>query len=89
MLRLRTEPCIQSGNSEARWKGYRAAKELNHELFITPEAGVVHVREGSTLIADRPTCMFTSLAHVLTADFLKECFWELKRDKAPGIDGVT
>jgi len=36
-----------------------------------------------------PKCKFTSLAHLLTADFLKECFWELKRDKAPGIDGVT
>jgi RNA-directed DNA polymerase len=36
-----------------------------------------------------PKCMFTSLAHLLTEDFLKECFWELKRDKAPGIDEVT
>jgi RNA-directed DNA polymerase len=36
-----------------------------------------------------PMCKFTSLAHLLTEDFLKECFWELKRDKAPGIDGVT
>jgi len=36
-----------------------------------------------------PMCKFTSLAHLLTADFLKECFRELKRDKAPGIDGVT
>jgi len=35
------------------------------------------------------TCKFTSLAHLLTADFLKECFRELKKDKAPGIDGVT
>jgi len=25
----------------------------------------------------------------LTEDFLKECFWELKRDKASGVDGVT
>jgi hypothetical protein len=32
---------------------------------------------------------FTSLTHLLTDDFLKGCFWELKRDKAPGIDGVT
>ena len=24
-----------------------------------------------------------------TEDFLKECFWELKRDKASGVDGVT
>jgi len=36
-----------------------------------------------------PTCKFTSLAHLLTADFLTACFRELKRDKAPGIDGVT
>ena len=36
-----------------------------------------------------PTCMFTSLAHLITVVFLKECFWELKRGKAPGIDGVT
>jgi group II intron reverse transcriptase/maturase len=26
---------------------------------------------------------------LLTGDFLKECFGELKRDKAPGIDGVS
>jgi len=34
-------------------------------------------------------CKFTSLAHLLTEDFLKECFRELKRRKSPGIDGVT
>jgi len=32
---------------------------------------------------------FNSLAHLLKANFLMECFWELKRDKSPGIDGVT
>jgi RNA-directed DNA polymerase len=36
-----------------------------------------------------PECKFTSLAHLLSEDFLKECFGELKRNKAPGIDGVT
>jgi RNA-directed DNA polymerase len=36
-----------------------------------------------------PQCQFTSLAHLLSEDFLKGCFWELKRDKASGIDGVT
>ena len=34
-------------------------------------------------------CKFTSLAHLLTADFLTECFRKLKKDKAPGVDGVT
>ena len=36
-----------------------------------------------------PKCKFTSLVHLLTEDFLKECFRELKRGKSPGIDGVT
>ncbi|MEA1964257.1 MAG: group II intron reverse transcriptase/maturase [Candidatus Aerophobetes bacterium] len=35
-----------------------------------------------------PKLKFTSLIHLLTVDFLRECFWELKRDKAPGVDGV-
>jgi len=36
-----------------------------------------------------PKCKFTSLAHLLNEDFLKECYRELKRGKSPGIDGVT
>lgn len=38
---------------------------------------------------ENPKCRFTSLAHLLTEDFLKGCFWELKRGKAPGIDRIT
>ncbi|RZB30946.1 MAG: hypothetical protein AEth_00900 [Candidatus Argoarchaeum ethanivorans] len=36
-----------------------------------------------------PKCKFTSLAHLLNEEFLKECFRELKKGKSPGIDGVT
>jgi len=32
---------------------------------------------------------FTTLAYLLNEDFLKRCFGELKRNKAPGVDGVT
>jgi group II intron reverse transcriptase/maturase len=46
--------------------------------------------EALTLRArEDPKCKFTSLAHLLSEEFLKGCFWELKRDKASGIDGVT
>jgi RNA-directed DNA polymerase len=38
---------------------------------------------------ENPKCKFTSLTHLLTVDFLKLCFKELKKDKAVGIDGVT
>ena len=38
---------------------------------------------------ENPKMRFTSLAHHLGEGFLLECFRELKKDKAPGIDGVT
>jgi len=38
---------------------------------------------------ENPQLRFTSLAHMLTVDFLKECFRELKRNKAPGVDRGT
>ena len=38
---------------------------------------------------ENPQERFTSLAHLLTVDFLRECFRELKKDKASGVDGVT
>jgi group II intron reverse transcriptase/maturase len=36
-----------------------------------------------------PGCRFTSLAYLLNEDFLGQCFKELKKNKAPGVDGVT
>lgn len=38
---------------------------------------------------ENPKMRFTSLVHHLNEGFLLECFQELKKDKAPGIDGVT
>ena len=46
-----------------------------------------------TLIAKRakaePKLRFTTLAHLLDEKFLAECYGELKRGKASGIDGVS
>jgi len=36
-----------------------------------------------------PKCRFTSLAHLLDERFLKECYYQLGRDRASGIDGVS
>lgn len=45
------------------------------------------------LISDKATkdskCKFTSLVHLVNATNLKQCFIELKRNKAAGIDSVT
>jgi RNA-directed DNA polymerase len=76
--------CRGKGLAGARWTGRdtpsipRDGQEVSTKLWSI----TLRARED-------PTCNFTSLAHLLTADFLKECFRELKKDKAPGIDGVT
>jgi group II intron reverse transcriptase/maturase len=36
-----------------------------------------------------PSCRFTSLFHLMNHDLLWECFWDLKKCKASGIDQVT
>ncbi len=36
-----------------------------------------------------PQLQFTSLAHLLDVDFLRGCYFELGRDRASGIDGVS
>ena len=45
------------------------------------------------LISERaqrePKCQFTSLAHLLDEQFLKHCYYQLGRDRASGMDGVT
>ena len=46
-----------------------------------------------TLISERarkdPKFQFTSLAHLLNEGFLKECYFDLGRDRAGGINGVS
>jgi len=36
-----------------------------------------------------PKCKFSTLAYLPNEGFLLACFWELKVNKAPGIDGIT
>ena len=36
-----------------------------------------------------PKLRFTSLAHLLNAEFLEECYYSLGRDRASGMDGVS
>jgi len=45
------------------------------------------------LISERaqkePKLQFTSLAHLLSEEFLRECYFSLGRDRASGVDGVS
>ena len=58
--------------------GHRTGQQLRTKLaFLTMRA------------KENPKCKFISLAHMMTEDFLKGSFRELKREKAAGIDGVS
>ncbi len=47
------------------------------------------MRTYNTASQKNPKMRFPSLAHHLSEGYLLECFQELEKDKAPGIDGVT
>lgn len=38
---------------------------------------------------EKPGMQFTSLAHLLNKEFLKQCFYSLNRNKAVGVDNVS
>ena len=37
----------------------------------------------------QPNMVFTSIAHLIDDDLLKQCHWKMDKDKAVGIDGVS
>ena len=39
--------------------------------------------------AEKPKMQFTSLAHLLNKEFLRQCFYSLNRNKAVGVDNVS
>jgi len=61
------------------------------EVGINPARGGINTAFKLTLISKRakeePQTKFISLMHLLNARYLKECYAELKRGKAAGIDG--
>lgn len=73
-------------------KGLAGIPEGDRETASTRRGGERLETQISTLTQrarEDPRCQFTSLAHLLTAEYLKGCLGELKKNKAPGIDGVT
>ena len=73
-------------------KGLAGVRCVDRDTPSTRRGGEEVTTKLSTITLrarEDPKRKFTSLAHLLTEDFLRECFRELKRDKAPGIDGVT
>lgn len=76
--------CGGKGLAGMRWDGRDTSSTLRGGQGMSTKLSSLTLRA-----RESPKCKFTSLAHLLTEDFLRKCFQELKRDKAPGIDGVT
>jgi len=75
-------------------KGLAGMREDDGEISSTPRGGERIETQLSALTRrarENPKCQFTSLAHLLTEEYLKGCFRELNKgkEKATGIDGVT
>ncbi len=60
-------------------------------MFPTPSGGsmsqgLARVRQAAR---ENKEQKFTALLHHVTLDLLRECFYRMKREAAPGVDGVT
>lgn len=82
---------VKQGNS-CRAKGLAAVSWGGRDTSSTLRGGQrksTKLPSLSSRAGENPHLKFTSLAHLLTVDFLRMCFRELKRNKASGVDGVT
>jgi RNA-directed DNA polymerase len=73
-------------------KGLTAERRDLRDTSARPRAGVQMRTKLESLTQQarkNPQQKFTSVAHFLDEEFLTECFLELKRDRASGIDGVS
>lgn len=76
--------CGEKGLAVMRWEARDTSSTLRGGAKMSTKLAFLTLRA-----KENPKCKFTSLAHLFTEDFLRECFWELKRGRSPGIDGKT
>jgi group II intron reverse transcriptase/maturase len=81
-----------AGESERALEGASGGTKGEGETTAIPEMENL-LETKLDLIAKRakeePNVRFTTLAHLLNEEYLAECYGELKRRKASGIDGVS
>ena len=78
------------------WGGEKGAAGVRRELRDTTAIHCDGAQLSTKLDSltsrakENPKYRFTSITNqLMTEDFLRGCYWRLKRDKSPGIDGVT
>lgn len=74
-------------------EGRPGAKENSSSSNLSPTQSGIRMSQGLWRVreaAERDKKVrFTALLHHVTTSFLRDCFYALKRQAAPGVDGVT
>jgi RNA-directed DNA polymerase len=77
------EPTEQRGDTKGN-AGTATTRRTQSRESVS--SGLARVRQ---LAKEQPKLRFTALMHHLTADLLRQSYFWLKRNAAPGVDGVT
>ncbi len=88
------KPANNAGKPAAEWAGPRTGTKRNTgqphtcraQNRVSVSQGLDRVRQAAR---QRKQERFTALLHHVTIDRLRESFFALKRNAAPGVDGVT
>ena len=76
--------CGEKGLAEMRWEDRDTTSAYRGGLRLSTKLSSL-----TSKVRGNRKERFTSLMHLLTEDFLKDCFADLKRNKAAGADEVT
>lgn len=80
---MAAEPMEQRGDTKGNGSTTITRRTQRRESV---SSGLARVRQ---LAKEQPKLRFTALMHHLTADLLRQSYFWLKRNAAPGVDGVT
>jgi hypothetical protein len=85
----------EAGARAARVFPHHDAGQWRQRVLLVPEINFTNLKwavssaEGNTNRRIIASARFTSLFHHLSAELLRLAFFALKRDAAPGVDGLT
>ena len=89
----RKHPNKEASSSAEGVEGRAQTKENHAESGTSPTPSGERVSQGlggvRQVARERKQERFTTLLHHLTVDLLRESYYALKRNAAPGVDGVT
>lgn len=74
---------LEGVSSQLQTERDTPSTDRSGEAVITKLSVITKMARG------HPRCKFTNLAYLLNEGYLARCFEELRREVAPGIDGVT